>query len=101
MTFNPEPPTASPPDYGQGRPLSWWDRARADVAERIDGTFEFIGQLIALLGGVNQTFLAFGLACLGAGIGTLLEGERATWVPWWFCAAGFAIGVAVPLPKRR
>jgi hypothetical protein len=93
-------------DYGHGdSPLfptfrRWWTRGRADVQERFDGLYEFIGAILAMLGGVRQVLFAIALACVLAGLGMSLQPADAfTTGPRWMGVGGFLLGLVIPLKR--
>jgi hypothetical protein len=93
-------------DYGHGdSPLfptfrRWWTRGRADVQERFDGLYEFIGAILAMLGGIRQVLFAIALSCVLAGLGMSLQPADAFTIgPRWMGVGGFLLGLVIPLKR--
>ena len=77
---NPDPQRVQPAvplDYaqdGRGGTFADWARGfRAEINERIDGLFRFLGMLIGLIGGVRQLIWTLGFSFAGAGLGCSLQ----------------------------
>jgi hypothetical protein len=94
---------AVPLDYGTAEraSVSWWRRARGEIADRLDGFFEFLGQMLAMIGGVRQGIFAVALAMLAGGTGICMDHGLESSGPGWMCIGGFVAGAIIPINKRR
>lgn len=88
-------------DYGTAEPRAqrWWNASRADVQERIDGTFEFLGMALALVGGARRVAFALALMLLAGGLGDCLA-HADTSGPTLMAVGGGVLGFILPLPRR-
>jgi hypothetical protein len=111
MTPSPtEPiPAAAPPvtpavplDYGHEDHVGDFSRrVSAGAAERVDGFFQFIGMLIAMLVSLRQIIFAIGLALLANGLGHLMAlNPSAAGLSAITIGAGL-IGLCIPLPRNK
>src|SRR4051812_30180610 len=78
------PPPGPPPiDYGRADPVGdRWRRFTGFFEERMEGLFEFVGQLIATFGGARRIGFAAAIACLAGGLGECLHGGE-NWGVFW------------------
>jgi hypothetical protein len=90
-------------EYGrpQSRWRAWWNRGRADVQERLDGFYEFLGPIIYALGGWRRIFFAFALSMVLAGFGLCIERGVPTGGPGWMGVGGFILGFVIPLQRSK
>ena len=90
-------------EYGQRQSSwrTWWNRGRADVQERIDGFYQFIGPIIYALGGWRRILFACALSMVLAGLGLCIERGVPTGGPGWMGLGGFFLGFVIPLPKPK
>ena len=94
-------PSVPPPiDYGRSDPVG--DRSRGFTAffrERFDGVLEFIGQLLAALGGPRRVGFAVALACLAGGLGDCIRGGTG-WGVFWMTIGGFWLAFYLPMSRK-
>jgi hypothetical protein len=88
-------------DYGQAEPTArrWWNYTRADVQARIDGALEFLGIVLAAVGGGRRVAFAIALMLLAGGLGDCLShgiGDGPTVMALGGCVLGFLL----PVPRR-
>ncbi len=79
---------------------NWWIRSRADVQERMDGFWEFLGMVVAMLGGWRQIMLAVAIASFAGGLGICIEREFYTSGHLWMAMGGFIAGLLIPLKRK-
>ncbi len=90
-------------DYGRPEPTAvkrWWDRARAEVQDRIDGVLEFAGMLLAAVGGPRRVAMVVAFALLAGGLGDCLQRDPASDGPDVMAVGGALLGCLLPLPRR-
>jgi hypothetical protein len=94
-------------DFGQWKSalLRGWNRFYRFFADRIDGWFEFIGQMIAalasLVGSRRQLALATSLACIFGGLGLAIARGESVWGAFWMALGGFILGAILPVPNKK
>jgi len=93
-------PSSPPIDYGRADPVG--DRSRRVTGffrERVDGVLEFIGQLLAALGGPRRVGFAVALACLAGGLGECIRGGTG-WGVFWMTIGGFWLAFYLPMSRH-
>jgi hypothetical protein len=98
---NPSSSRPIPLGYGRaGRGGNFRSWLSAGVNERVDGVAQFLGMLVGAAGGARQLGLAFGLACVGNGVGLLFDHGFANGHTW-IAGGAFILGLVLPVPRRR
>jgi len=89
-------------DYGHAEPTArrWWNYTRADVQARLDGILEFLGMVLAMVGGGRRVAFALALLLLAGGLGDCLPMGAATDGPMFMALGGGILGFLLPLPRR-
>ena len=90
-------------EYGHAEPrrTRLLAQARAVVQERVDGTFEFLGMVLAMVGGGRQLGLSVGLALFAGGLGECLTRYDGQSGPGRMALGGLVLGLVVRLPVKR
>ncbi len=103
VNVGPDPTTTVPPvDYGRADPTG--DRMRKASGffrERFDGLLVFLGEIIAMLGGHRRAGFAVTIAALSGGLGECLSHGFSPGGVFWMTAAGFSLGLYLPVPGKR
>jgi hypothetical protein len=93
---------AVPLDYGHEDHVGDFSRrVSAGAAERFDGFFQFIGMIIAMIGGLRQIIFAVGLGLFVEGLGEVIaRNPDAVGLHVMAIGAGL-IGLCIPLRKSK
>ena len=89
-------------DYGHSEPAArrWWNVGRADVQARLDGAAEFLGIVLAAIGGPRRLAFAVALTLLAGGLGDCLAHGLPIDGPDVMALGGGLLGFVLPLPRR-
>ena len=89
-------------DYGHAdsKAKRWWDVSRSEVQERIEGVLEFLGMVMAAVGGPRRLAIVVALALLAGGLGDCLVQRAASDGPMLMAVGGGVLGFVLPLPRR-